>query len=90
MAELPLEMKGFGFNHKIIILKESPPSIMITRKHMVCENLGKRTSCAKGQSRPEHMDNLGNGPKPLLNKKAPRISKLYLSIMLYEMKIAST
>jgi len=48
MAELPLEMKGFGFNYKIIILKESPPSIMITKKHMVCESLGKRTSCARG------------------------------------------
>jgi len=50
MAELSLGMKGFGFDHKIIILKESPPSIMITIKHMVCESLGKKTSCARGQS----------------------------------------
>jgi hypothetical protein len=48
MAELPLGMKCFGFNHKIIILKESSPSIIITRKHMVCESLGKKTSCKRG------------------------------------------
>jgi hypothetical protein len=26
------ELKGYGINHKIIILKESPPSIMMTKK----------------------------------------------------------
>jgi hypothetical protein len=35
------------------------------------------------------MDNFSKDPRPLLDKKTPRISNVYLSIMLYEMKIAS-
>ena len=37
-------MKGNGieFNHKIMIkVQESPPNIMVTRKSMVCDSLGK-------------------------------------------------
>jgi len=35
--------KGFEYNHKVMIMKfRSPhPSIMVTRKPMVCESLGK-------------------------------------------------
>jgi hypothetical protein len=32
MAGLPLRLKGFEINHKIMILKESTPSIMVIRK----------------------------------------------------------
>jgi len=35
--------KSFWFNHKIMIkVQESPPSIMVIRKLMVRESLGKR------------------------------------------------
>jgi len=35
----------------------------------------------------EQMDTSSNGPKPPLNKKITRISKVYLLIIFYEMKI---
>lgn len=41
------ELKGYGINHKIMILKESPPSITITKNLMVCESMSKETSCAR-------------------------------------------
>ena len=45
MVEPPPEIEEcFGFNHKVMILKESSPNIMITRKPIVCESLGKETS----------------------------------------------
>jgi len=32
MMDFLARLEGFRINHKIIILKESPPSIMVTRK----------------------------------------------------------
>jgi hypothetical protein len=36
------------------------------------------------------MGNLGSDPRPLLNDKALKINKVYLLIMLHEMKVTST
>ena len=44
MKGFPFRSKGFGINHKIIILKESSPSITVIKKP---NNLGKSTSCEK-------------------------------------------
>ena len=38
-----------GFNHKVMIRESHDLVIMVTKKSMVCESLGMRTSFARGR-----------------------------------------